>query len=88
MTYTIYYKETAIGVLEINKHCGHKYTPDADGVKAVENETLLMHEMLEKSDWRSPIPFFRDSIEDAKKFSQEKDIRSHTNNFRMVMTEP
>ena len=83
MKYTVYYKETVIGILEINGEGKHKYTPDDDGIEAVKNETLLMHELLEKSDWRSPIPFFRTSIEDAKRFSQEKDIRSHTNHFRM-----
>ena len=88
MKYTIYYKDVTIGVLEINSEGKHKYTPYANGVEAVKMETLLSHELLEKSGWRSPIPFFKDSIEDAKKFSQEKDIRSHTDNFRMVLTEP
>ena len=84
MNYTIFYKETKIGVLEINENGEHRYTPDIKGVESVKNEVMLMHDMLEKTDWREPIPFFKNRIENAKRFSNESEITSHTDCFRMV----
>lgn len=84
MKYTIFYDEVKIGVLEINERGQHKYTPDENGVEQVKDKVLLMHDMLEKTDWRDPIPFFENRIENAKRFSHENDIYSHTDCFRMV----
>ena len=84
MKYKILYKETLIGVLEINEKNQYKYTPDFDGVEKVNKEVSLIHEMLEGSDWRDPIPFFKNRIDNAKRFSKENYISSQTDSFRMV----
>ena len=84
MTYEILYNEIKIGILEINAEGRHRYTPDAKGVEAVKDEAPLTTAMKTKSDWIEPIPFFKNRINNAKRFSKENDIRSHTDKFRMV----
>lgn len=84
MKYMILYKEIKIGVLEISEAGQYKYTPDENGVRAVKNEVSLPHDLLEKSDWREPIPFFKERIDNAKKFSLEE-ISYHTDFFKMVI---
>ena len=83
--YEIFYEDTKIGVLEINDKNQHKYTPDSNGIEKVREEISIFYEMLIKSDWREPIPFFENRIKDAKRFSQEKMISNQTDPFRMVM---
>lgn len=84
MKYIVFYKNTKIGVLEINDKNQHKYTPDKNGVQEVKDCISIFYEMLVESDWREPIPFFENRINDAKRFSQEKDIRNQTDPFRMI----
>lgn len=81
--YEILYKQTKIGVLEVNEQGQHKYTPDLNGIENVKNEVSLSHYMLEKTDWKAPIPFFKNRIENAKRFPKVK-IGYHTDNFRMI----
>ena len=82
MKYNIFYKDVKIGVLEINDEGKHKYTPDDNGVETIKDDVSLF--LLEKTEWTDPIPFFQNRINDAKKFSHEEDIRSHSAFFRMV----
>lgn len=83
MKYIILYKETKIGVLEINNEGKYKYTPEEAGIDAIKNTVSLNHEMLQKSDWRDPIPFFKERIDNASRFSKTE-IAYHTDFFRMV----
>lgn len=83
MKYQIFYKETLIGVLEINEEGQYRYTPDVEAVETLKNEVPLTREMLEKSDWREPIPFFKERIENGSRFNLDV-IRYHTDLFKMV----
>lgn len=85
--YTVFYNTVKIGKLEINEKGEHKYTPDIVGTKTVKPSIQIFHELLEKSDWREPIPLFESRIQDAKKFSQENDISNQTDDFRLVREE-
>lgn len=86
MRYKVLYADTVIGILEISSETGqHKYTPDVAGVEKVKNRVSLTHEMLVGTEnWTDPIPFFKNRIENAKRFSHENDISTHTDMFRMV----
>ena len=84
MKYTILYKNTKIGVLEINDKGMHRYTPDEEGIESIKDEVALMKFMLEKTDWKETIPFFKIRIDAAKRFNQDDDIVMHTDSFRMV----
>jgi hypothetical protein len=83
LKYQIFYKETLIGVLEINEEGQYRYTPDVEAVETLKNEVPLTREMLEKSDWREPIPFFKERIENGSRFNLDV-IRYHTDLFKMV----
>ena len=87
MEYTVFYKDTKIGVLEINADGLHRYSPDFKGIDAIKDEVVLIHEMQEKTEWRTPISFFKNRIEKASRFNREHDIDSHTDLFRMVKKE-
>lgn len=84
MKYNIFYKDTKIGVLEINEIGQHRYTPDDTGIKEFKESLSIFYELLVPTDWREPIPFFENRIRDAKRFSQENDISNQTDLFRMV----
>lgn len=83
LKYQIFYKETLIGVLEINEKGQYRYTPDVEAVESLKNEVPLTREMIEKSDWREPIPFFKERIENGSRFNLDV-IRYHTDLFKMV----
>lgn len=88
MKYKIYCKDVFIGLLEISDdERRHKYTPYIDGVEVAKKLNSLSHEMVEASDWRDPIPFFKNRIENAKRFSDGKVIKSHTDFIKMVLDE-
>ena len=87
MKYEIYYKNTLIGVLEVNIDGQHKYTPNKEGVQIAKKDVSLSHEMQVQSDWREPIPFFKNHIENAKRFSDGKIIDYHTDPFKMIRVE-
>ncbi len=87
MKYEIYCKNTLIGVLEINSDGQYKYTPNNEGVEVAKKEVSLIHEMQVKSDWREPIPFFKNRIDNAKRFSDGKIIAYHTDPFKMICIE-
>ena len=84
MKYNVFYKDTKIGVLEINEVGQHRYTPDATGIQEMKESLSIFYELLVPTDWRDPIPFFENRIRDAKRFSQENDIRNQTDSFRMI----
>ena len=84
MKYEVFYKATKIGVLEINDLNQYKYTPDKEGTLLVKEQISAINELMQESDWREPIPFFKIRIDNAKMFSKENDISSHTDHFRMV----
>lgn len=87
MKYEIYCKNTLIGVLEVRDDGQHKYTPDKKGVEVAMKEVSLSHEMLTESDWREPIPFFQNRIDNATRFSDGKIIGYHTDPFKMIRIE-
>ena len=87
MKYEIYFKNTLIGVLEVNIDGQHKYTPNKEGVEIAQTGVSLSHEMQVESDWREPIPFFKNRIENAKRFSDGKIIGYHTDSFKMIHVE-
>ena len=84
MKYLVFYKNVEIGVLEINDLGQHKYTPNPTGVLSVKDQISAINELMLESEWREPIPFFKIRIDNAKRFSKENDIKSHTDHFRMV----
>ena len=84
MVYKVFYKSSEIGVLEINDSNQYKYTPDEAGTHLVKNQISFIKDLLKKSDWGAPIPFFKVRIDNAKRFSKENDISSHTDHFRML----
>ena len=85
MKYKVYCNNIFIGLLEISDDGRHKYTPDSEGVEIAKKNFSLSHEMVEPSDWREPIPFFKNRIENAKRFSEGKVISSHTDSIKMVL---
>lgn len=87
MKYEVYCQNTLIGVLEVNSAGQHKYTPNKDVLEIAKKEVSLSHEMLVESDWREPIPFFKNRIENAKRFSNGDIIGYHTDSFKMIRVE-
>lgn len=83
--YIVFYKKTKIGMLEINEKGQHRYTPNKEGVEVAIKEVSLTHDMLEKSDWREPIPFFKNRLDNAKRFSMMDEICSQTDDFKMKL---
>lgn len=86
MRYRIFYKDVEIGVLEVSADGNqHKYTPNLDGIVLVKDHAPLSKRMLEGTQgWEDAIPFFKNRIEDAKRFAHEEDITKHTDNIRML----
>ncbi len=83
MKYKIFYDTTEIGVLEINTDGKYRYTPNMEGVKEVKDKISLSNELQIKSEWRDPIPFFKERLDNASGF-QSDIIAYHTDLFRMV----
>lgn len=86
MRYRIFYKDVEIGMLEISANEKlHKYTPNPDGIVLVKDCAPLTKIMLEGTDgWENAIPFFKNRLDDAKRFSHDQYIAKHTDNIRMV----
>ena len=82
--YIVFCDKIKIGVLEINDQNQYRYTPNTKGTKKAKTSISLFDELLEKSDWRTPIPLFKNRIEDAKRFSQEDCISNQTDDFVLV----
>lgn len=82
--YTVLYGKTPIGVLEINERGQHRYTPNAEGIEAVKTSISLFYELLEKSDWREPIPVLENRLADAKRFGEVDYISNQTDNLILV----
>lgn len=83
MKYKIFYDTTEIGVLEINTEGKYRYTPNEAGVEKVKNEISLSYDLKEKTEWRDPIPFFKERLDNASGFPSDV-IAYHTDLFRMV----
>ena len=81
--YKIFYGPIEIGVLEINTDGKYRYTPNEKGLEEVKNQVSLNNELLKKSDWRDPIPFFKERLDNASGFQSDV-IAYHTDLFRMV----
>ncbi len=83
ISYKIFYEDILIGFLDIKEGL-YKYTPEFDGILKIKSKVSLIPEMLVKSDWQTPIPFFQNRIKNATKFSNQNDITTHTDLFRMI----
>ena len=86
MRYRIFYEDIEIGMLEISADGNqHKYIPNPDGIALIKDYAPLTRKMVEGTNgWEPAIPFFRNRIEDAKRFSHDECITKHTDNIRMV----
>lgn len=86
MRYRIFYGDVEIGMLEVSEDGNqHKYTPNPNGIVLVKDYAPLTKKMLEGTNgWEEAIPFFKNRIEDAKRFSHDEYITKHTDNIRMV----
>ena len=84
--YEFYCDEVLIGHLQIRdgQHC---YIPMDENVKKLVNRIPLDRVMIQGQDWGRPIPFFKERIENAKRFGMEKRIFYHTDLFLMRMVE-
>ena len=51
------------------------------------NHGFIKPRMQVESDWREPIPFFKNRIENTKRFSDGKIINYHTDPFKMICVE-
>lgn len=83
MKYIVFYGQTEIGVLEINSKGMYRYTPNMEGVEEVKDKISLSNELQVKSEWRDPIPFFKERLDNASGFQSDV-IAYHTDLFRMV----
>ena len=83
--YIILCKNVKIGILQINDRNEYKYIPDENGINIIKDEISLFSFMLNETNFDKPIPYFQNKINDAKKFSTEDDIISHTDPFRMIL---
>lgn len=82
MKYEVFYEKIKIGVLEINTDGKYRYTPNMEGVEKVKNSVSLSYDLMEKSEWRDPIPFFKERLDNASGFQCDI-IAYHTDRFSM-----
>lgn len=83
LKYQIFYRELEIGLLEVNEQGQHRYTVNGEAVQTIQKEVPLIPEMLQSTEWRDPIPFFEERIENGGRFDLPV-IQYHTDLFRMV----
>lgn len=88
MIYAVFYDAIKIGCLEINEKGQHRYTPVEERMEYIKTSCSIFYELCEKSEWREPIPLFKNRIEDARRFHCEKDIQNQTDDFRLLMISP
>ena len=85
MKYDIFVKDIKIGSLEINEETGlYKYTVDKYNTDKLKDIIAIHVEMTKNSRWIKPIPFFKNKIDNAKRFGREDNIGSFTDPFRLV----
>ena len=85
--YQIFYKNVFIGFLEINEDGKHKFIK-CDGIEKVKEEIKEFFELFEESsEWREPIPLFKNRLEDAKRFGVERNIVNQTDPFQLVQVD-
>jgi hypothetical protein len=83
--YNVFLKDIKIGSLEINEETGlYKYTVDKDATNELKDIISIPVEMTKNTDWIKPIPFFKNKIDNAKRFGREDNIGSFTDPFRLV----
>ena len=88
ISYAVFYSDIKIGHLEINETGKHRYTPIEGRIEYIKASCSLFPELWKKSEWREPIPLFKNRIEDARRFHCEKDIQNQTDDFRLRMISP
>ena len=80
-SYTFYYKDIYLGLLEVNAEGRHRYSPHKEGVDLVKEKVSLTREMLYGTEgFTSPIPFFSERLYYLKK-SGLTEIHCHTDYF-------
>ncbi len=85
MKYNVFLKDIKIGSLEINEETGlYKYTVDKDAADKLKDIISIPVEMTKNTDWIKPIPFFKNKIDNAKRFGREDNIGIFTDPFRLV----
>lgn len=85
MKYNVFLKDIKIGSLEINEETGlYKYTVDKDATNELIDIISIPVEMTKNTNWIKPIPFFKNKIDNAKRFGREDNIGSFTDPFRLV----
>ena len=80
--YELYFQDTFLGTLTVDTAAGrHAFSPDAAGVTAVRDKTVLIVEVERGTDgFVPPIPFFQNRIMNMKRTGQDE-IRYHTDYF-------
>lgn len=80
--YELSFKDSFLGTLMVDT-TGEKYAfhPDAAGIAAAKEETVLIREIVEGTDgFVPPIPFFQSRIRNMKRVGLEE-LRYHTDYF-------
>lgn len=80
--YKLSFKDTFLGTLKVDAISGkYAFEPDAEGVNAVREETVLIKEIEKGTNgFVPPIPFFQSRIYHMKR-AHLKEIRYHTDYF-------
>lgn len=79
--YEVFYRDTLIGVLEVDETGKHRYTPDEKGVKATKEKTSLIKEMISGTDgFVDPIPFLQNRLMNAERWGLDE-INYQTDHF-------
>lgn len=77
--YAIFYDNIQIGLLEIQDG-QHRYTPDPENINCC---AVLESELLKKTDWRKPIWFFKERLDNAARFGRIDKIGYQTDHYMM-----
>lgn len=80
--YELRFQDTFLGTLMVDTTTGkYAFTPDAAGVAAVREKTVLIREILEGTNgFVPPIPFFQNRVHNMKRSGLDE-IRYHTDYF-------
>ena len=84
--YQVLYKNTEIGILEINDEGKYRYIPNKDNLSQIEDTVSLNHDLKNETDWREPISFFKERIDNASRFSKTE-FGYQTDFFKMKVME-
>lgn len=79
--YKVFFKDTLLGILEVDENNKHKFTTNEEGVNAAKEETVLIVEIVNGTDgFVDPIPFFENRLKNAERLGLDE-IRYHTDYF-------